>query len=73
MTSYDLEPYGPTTALRPIGGDSPWDLLPRPGSVSPRQGQAKPRRKPLSSSPGPVRVGRTTLDIRASIMLVPSL
>ena len=32
MTSYTAA-YGTTTALRPVRGDSPGDLLPRPGSV----------------------------------------
>ena len=68
MTSYTAA-YGTTTALRPVQGDSPPDILLRPGSVLSRQKAPKPRRMPLLSSPPPVFVGWMTLDLRASIML----
>ena len=68
MTSYTAA-YGTTTALRPFQGDSPKDVLLRPGSVLSRQKAPKPRRMPLLSTPLPVFMGRMTHDLRASIML----
>ena len=73
MTSYSTEAYGLTTALRPVQGDSPKDILLRPGSVLSRQKAPEPRRMPLLSAPLPVFEGWTTHDLRASIMLNVSI
>ena len=70
MTSRNFTLNESTTALRFFRNDSPQDLILRPGLGSPRLRCPKPRRKPLSSFPVPVRVGKTTLNFRTSIMLL---
>ena len=72
MTSYG-ETYGTTTALRPFGGTTVRRIFSHGPAPGPTGWHPKPRRMPLLSSPGPVLTEKTTLDIRASIMLNDSI
>lgn len=70
MTSPVWERAEFRTALRPKFGTTVCKIFSCSPARSPYSGEGcRPRRTPLSSSPGLFVVGRGTLGIRASIML----
>ena len=56
-----------------FGGDSPGDIISRPGFAADRCIRKTSANAPFPAPRFPVRVGESTFDIRASIMLGVSI